>query len=163
MMIPAVKSGRPALWMVLAVHLCLVLATAASAQDADQPPHMIAQRAPDIQPGASIAVCWRVVPPGNPFKAAGPFNCGSAIRAVKAPFPGGAVNGDQLMAVIGQALGAAKIKEVRVRALQAGRDAADPGANLMTVSKGANEFYNNYLGREESGRLVIFLDVEVEK
>ena len=83
------------------------------------------------------------------------------IKAVKAPFPGGAINGDQLMAVVNRAVGAAKISEVRVRALAVGKDAADPGANLMSVSQGSDEFYNNYAGREDSGRLVIFLDIEV--
>lgn len=122
--------------------------------------HLIKQKVGDFPAGAAIAVCWRTVTAGNPFLAGGPFNCATTIKAVKAPFPGGAINGDQLMAVVHQGLGAAKIKEVRVRALQPGKDAADPGANLMTVSPGAGEFYNNYVGRQADGRLAVFLDLE---
>lgn len=159
---PLIRFGkRINLWLVLALTLCLAWSPAALAKDSAAGSHMIKQRVGDFEPGTVITVCWRKVPPGNPFTASGPFNCQSTIKALKAPFPGGAVNGDQLMAVVRQALGNVKIKEVRVRALQAGKDAADPGANMMSVSPGKSEFYNNYVGREASGRLVLFLDIEM--
>ena len=123
--------------------------------------NMIQAKMEDFDPEASIHVCWRLVRPGNPFLVEGPFDCGATVSAVKAPFPGGGLNGDQLMAVARKAAGDQRVNEVRVRSLTAGKDAADPGANLMTVDAGPDEFYNNYVGRDGRGRLVIFLDIEL--
>jgi hypothetical protein len=114
----------------------------------------------DFEPGAVIHVCWRMAEPGNPFLAKGPFNCETTVKAVDAPFPGGGITGDQLMAVAEKAVVAGKIKEVRARGLEAGKAADDPGASMMTVDKGSSEFYNSYVGRDKDGRLVIFLDIE---
>jgi hypothetical protein len=79
---------------------------------------------------------------------------------VDAPFPGGGITGDQLTAVAEKAVGSGKIKEVRARSLEEGKAAGDPSAGMMTVDKGPGEFYNNYVGRDKAGRLVIFLDIE---
>ena len=116
----------------------------------------------DFEPGAAIHVCWRMAEPGNPFAAKGPFNCETTIKAVDAPFSGGGVTGEQLMTVVEKVVEPGKIKEVRVRSLEVGKDAGNPSAGMITVDKDASEFYNNYVGRDKSGRLSIFLDVEAK-
>ena len=124
--------------------------------------NMIQATVGDLEPGVVIHVCWRLIKQGNPFLAEGPFDCGNTVEALDAPFPGGGLNGDQLMSVVEKAVGTKKIVEVRARGLTAGQDAADPGANMITVDAGANEFFNNYIGRDSQGRFAVFLDIEVQ-
>ena len=124
--------------------------------------NMIQATVGDFEPGLVIHVCWRLVKQGNPFLAKGPFHCENTVEAVDATFPGGGLNGDQLMSVVEKAVGAKKVVEVRARELTAGQDVADPGANMITVDAGANEFFNNYVGRDSQGRLAVFLDIEVQ-
>lgn len=115
----------------------------------------------NFDPGEVIHVCGILVDSGNPFNVTGPFVCDVTVKSVNAPFPGGGINGDQLMAVVHKSAGNKKIDKTRARALTVGMDAADPGTNMMTVDTGAGEFYNNYVVQDQQGRLVIFLDIEV--
>ena len=66
------------------------------------------------------------------------------------------------MSVVKKAAGDATVNEVRVRGLTVGLAPDDPSTSMMTVEAGADEFYNNYVGRDQEGRLVIFLDIEVQ-
>ena len=116
----------------------------------------------DFDPGAVIHVCWRHVPPGNPFPAKGPFDCSASIKAVDASFPGGGVNGDQIMSVVEKTVSLDRVVEVRIRGLEAGKPADDPAAGMMSVSRGASEFYNSYVARDDRDRLALFLDIEIK-
>ena len=146
--------NRKTVFIVLATLLVLISGPGTGRAAAEEP--VIEAVGMDFEPGVVIHVCWRMVEPENPFLAKGPFNCEATVKAVDAPFPGGGITGDQLMGVAEKAVGAGKIKEVRARSLEAGKAAGDPGAGMMTVDRGASEFYNSYVGRDKDGRLVIF-------
>jgi hypothetical protein len=147
-------------WGLVAVSL-LIVGLLPPVSAGGETMHLIRERVNDFDPGVRINVCWRRTPPGNPFLAAGPFNCDPVITAVDPPFPGGGVTGEQLMSVVDRVVVEGSVVEVRIRALEAGKDAGDPAAGMMTVNREANEFYNNYVGRDAEGRLVLFLDIEV--
>ena len=151
---------RTAPVLIVAAFLWLNLATISAWAGEASP--LVTAKAADFDPGAKIHVCWRTALPGNPFLVTGPFNCSAFIQAVDAPFPGGGVNGDQIMSVVEKNFSPDQITEIRIRSLEAGQPADNPSAGLMSVSRGTDEFYNNYVGRIEGDRLAVFLDIEVK-
>ena len=146
--------------VILALALLFVLVSGPGVGRVAAEESVIETAGVDFEPGAVIHVCWRMAEPENPFAAKGPFNCETTIKALDAPFPGGGVTGEQLMTVVEKVVEPGKIKEVRVRGLEAGKEAGNPSASMITVDKDASEFYNNYAGRDKAGRLAIFLDIE---
>jgi hypothetical protein len=145
------------------VFICLVIVCLLPAvSEGGETSYLIKEKVGDFEPEVKIYVCWRKAKAGNPFLVEGPFNCETAITTVDAPFPGGGVTGEQLMSVVDKVVVKDSIIEVRIRALEAGKSADDPGAGMMTVDRDANEFYNNYVGRDARGRLVLFLDIETK-
>ena len=55
--------------VLIAMMLGFAFGPAVIAREPAPTAHMIKQRVPDFEAGARINVCWRKVPPGNPFTA----------------------------------------------------------------------------------------------
>lgn len=121
----------------------------------------VVEKPSELPVGGAVHVCWRAVPPGNPFLAKGPFDCGTTVTLVAAPWGSGDVSGTQLLdALAGKPKG--KVGEVRIRAEAPGSAPGDPSASMMTAERGDSEFYGKYVVKTDDGAFRVFLDVEVE-
>ena len=143
--------------------LCTVIGALFICEPAFAENIVVQSKTEDFEPGTTVHVCWRMVEPGNPFLVSGEFDCKSKIEAVKAPWGGGGINGDQLIGIVDRVKGDIKIKEVRIRSLSEGLKATDQSVNMMTVDKGDDEFYNSYVVKDNRGRFAVFLDIEPNK
>lgn len=124
----------------------------------------------EIAVGAKITVRWRTIPSeSTPFAAGAPYSHEGGVTAIKAPYPGGGVTGKQLVESVRPSVPEGKMRRVWARGVREG-EAADSGpsgisvlAFGISVGDDEREFYDNFVMQDAAGKLVIYLDVEVEQ
>ncbi len=111
-------------------------------------------------PQTEITVYWRRVQ--NIYFPQGRFEKQAKIRAIKAPFPGGGVSGEQITLLLKKELPHEKISQIYLRSISKGKEPEDYQNGRITIKGEANSFFNNYVSLDGENNLLMFLDISVE-